>query len=197
MQLSSVYLGIDVACAAGKRLPICVVSADPPHTPLIIPKPLAGLIPRGLGNKEIAAEKPFRVAAGVITSALKRIMSEMGWRIERIGIDAPAAAPAKGSRASEDELGHHGLSCFRTPSAAAWPKIRKACADHISEVGSLATLPYANKIWMLFGFELFSCLRRNLQPKSLRYIHLLSCAHCSRHVSTNQQRKGTATGSEL
>jgi hypothetical protein len=34
-----VYVGIDVACALGKRLPICVVSAGHPLMPLAIPKP--------------------------------------------------------------------------------------------------------------------------------------------------------------
>ncbi len=47
----SVYIGIDVACSVGKRLPICVVSGGYPLIPLMIPKHLAGLIPRGVGNK--------------------------------------------------------------------------------------------------------------------------------------------------
>ena len=36
MSSLSVYVGIDVACAIGKRLPICVVSAGPPLMPLKI-----------------------------------------------------------------------------------------------------------------------------------------------------------------
>ena len=101
MPTSSVYVGIDVACAVGKRLPICVVSADYPLVPLKIPKHLAALIPRGVGNKEIIVAMPFREAARGVVSAINRIEIEMGWRVERIAVDAPAAPPTTGSRASE------------------------------------------------------------------------------------------------
>jgi hypothetical protein len=147
----SVYVGIDVACAVGKRLPICVISADTPHTPLVIPKPLANLIPRGLGNREVFSPMPFRVVAVQVAAMLKQIASEMGWLIERIAIDAPAA-PGTGTRKSEDEICRHGLSCFRTPDAAAWIEIRKTCIDHLSKGCTVSSLPHANKIWMLYGF---------------------------------------------
>jgi hypothetical protein len=77
---SSVYVGIDVACALGKRLPICVVSAGHPLMPLAIPKHLAALIPRGVGNKEIATVAPFHEAALGVVSAINRIVIEMDGR---------------------------------------------------------------------------------------------------------------------
>jgi predicted nuclease with RNAse H fold len=158
----SVYVGIDVACALGKRLPICVVSAGRPLMPLMIPEHLATLLPRGLGNKEIAAAAPFQDAARDVVGAIKRIVIEMGWRIERIAVDAPAAPPAMSSRASENDLAHLRLSSFRTPPASAWAGIREKCAYHLGSGGSPATLPHANKIWMLYGFELFARLRGDL-----------------------------------
>jgi hypothetical protein len=91
MQLRSVYLGIDVACAAGKQLPICVISADDSRTPLVVPKPLANLVPRGLGNREVFSRAPFRDVADQVAVILKRVASEMGWLVERIAVDAPAA----------------------------------------------------------------------------------------------------------
>jgi hypothetical protein len=160
---SSVYVGIDVACAIGKRLPICVVSAGHPLMPLTIPKHLATLLPRGLGNREIAAAIPFQDAARGVVSTIKRIVIEMGWQIGRIALDAPAAPPATSSRASENELAHLRLSSFRTPPASAWAGIREQCANHLGSGGSPATLPHANKIWMLFGFELFTRLRVDLR----------------------------------
>ena len=160
-----VYVGIDVACARGKRLPICVVSGRRPLNPLMIPKHLAELIPRGVGNREIIATAPFQQSASGVVKAIKRIAVEMEWQVERIALDAPAAPPATGSRASEDELGRLGLSSFRTPPAPAWAGIREKCAKHLRDGGSAATLPYANKIWMLFGFELFTCLKRNLEAE--------------------------------
>ena len=75
-----VYFGIDVACARGKRLPICVATGRHPLIPLMIPKHLAGLIPRGVGNKEITATAPFREAARGVVKAIHRIVIEMDGR---------------------------------------------------------------------------------------------------------------------
>jgi predicted nuclease with RNAse H fold len=162
---SSIYVGTDVACAVGKRLPICVVSTGRPPMPLTIPKHLAGLMPRGVGNREITAAAPFQEAAGGVVSTINRIVGEMGWQVERIAVDAPAAPPATGSRASENELGRLGLSSFRTPAASTWVEIREKCANHLRLGGSAATLPYANKIWMCFGFELFACLKSGVRAE--------------------------------
>lgn len=162
---SSVYIGIDVACAVGKKLPICVVSTGHPLLPLAIPKQLAGLIPLGVGNKEIIAEAPFQKAAQDVASAIDHIVGEMGWKVERIAVDAPAAPPTTSTRASEDELARLGLSSFRTPAASAWAGIREMCATHLRLGGTTATLPHANKIWMLFGFELFACLKGRLKAE--------------------------------
>ena len=133
--------------------------------PLTIPKHLAGCIPRGVGNKEIIAAAPFEQSARGVVRAIARIRDEMGWKVERIAIDAPAAPPAKGSRASEDELGRCGLSSFRTPVATAWAGIREKCANHLRLGGTVATLPYANKIWMLFGFRLFALLKDEIHAE--------------------------------
>jgi hypothetical protein len=161
----SVYVGIDVACAVDKQLPICVVSAGFPLMPLMIPKHLAGLVPRGSGNKEISKPAPFEEAARGVMMSINRIAEEMGWRIERIAVDAPAAPPVTGSRASEIELGRCGLSSFRTPPTSAWADIIKKCVDHLRGGGTAATLPYTNKIWMLFGFKLFESLKVGLNAE--------------------------------
>jgi hypothetical protein len=160
-----VYVGIDVACARGKRLPICVVSGGHPLIPLMIPKHLAELIPRGVGNREITAAAPFQETACGVANAVDRIAIDMGWQIMRIALDAPAAAHEAGVRTSENELGRLGLSSFRTPPAPAWAGIRGKCANHLHDGGSAAKLPYANKIWMLFGFELFTCLKRSFSAE--------------------------------
>ena len=165
MPASCVYVGIDVACASGKRLPVCVVSTGHRLEPLRIPNHLADLIPRGVGNSEIAKDSPFHQAAHEVVSAIRRIEGEMGWRIERVAVDAPAAPPATGSRTAEDELAKCGLSSFRTPHEPAWDGIREKCASHLGSGRSLATLPYANKIWMLFGFQLIAELRNSFKAE--------------------------------
>ncbi|MFO1126764.1 MAG: DUF429 domain-containing protein [Methylocystis sp.] len=130
--------------------------------PLTIPKHLAGLIPRGVGNKEIAEAAPFKESARGVVSAISLIEKEMGWWVEQIAVDAPASPPLTGSRVSENQLGEVGLSSFRTPPACAWSSIREQCINHLRLGGSVAKLPYANKIWMQFGFELFVHLKSGL-----------------------------------
>ncbi len=159
---SPVFVVIDVACAVNKRLPICVVSSGPRLMPMAIPTNLVATIPRGVGNKEITAAIPFRESAQSAASALECIFDQMGWHVERVAVDAPAAPPATGSRSSENELGRRGLSSFRTPTRSAWGSTKEKCLDHLNAGGSTATLPHANQIWMLFGFELFASLRARL-----------------------------------
>jgi hypothetical protein len=189
MSPPSVYVGIDVACAVGKRLPICVVSAGHPLMPLTIPNRLAAAMPRGVGNREITAAAPFREAARGVVSAITRIVDELGWRVERTAVDAPAAPPATGSRAFENELGRLGLSSFRTPAASAWAGIREKCVDHLGSGGSAATLPHANKIWMLFGFELFACLRAGFRAEVIEvypFVIVRALLPACEHKSTEQ-----------
>lgn len=161
MPRSSVFVGIDVSCAFGKRLPVCVVPEGDRLMPLTIPQDLARRIPRGVGNREIIAAAPFQEAARAIASAIKDIVTEMEWNVERIAIDAPAAMP-EGIRTSEVELGRCGLSSFQTPQASKWEGIREKCSNHLADGGKAAALPFANKIWMLLGFELFLCLKSTL-----------------------------------
>ena len=199
MSSSPVYLGIDVACAINKRLSICFASVNRSLLPPIIPWHLTDLIPRGIGNKEIVATAPFREAARHVTEAIARIASEMSWKIERVAIDAPAAPPSAGSRLAEDELGHIGLSSFRTPTVPAWADIRRKCADHLVNNGTASTLPHANKIWMLFGFELFIHLRKELgveiievYPFEIVRTLLPTCRHKSTEQGYREQLEAVA-----
>jgi predicted nuclease with RNAse H fold len=183
----SVFVGIDVACRAGKRLPLCAVATTGDRLePLSIPATLAARIPRGRGNREITEAEPFREAALQAARAVREIAAAMDWSIERIAVDAPGAPPSAGPRASEHELGREGLSSFSTPARAAWDGIRERGSRHLDERGQLARLPHANKIWMLFGFALFESLRAELgcevievYPFAIVRALLESCAHKS------------------
>jgi hypothetical protein len=192
-------VGIDVACAVGKRLPICLVAQGHRVRPLIVPAHLAASIPRGLGNKQIMSALPFREAAQHVAGALKRIVDEMGWHIERIAVDAPAAPPVHDPRSSEVGLGRLGLSSFQTPAASDWAGIREKCVKHLLSGGSAASLPHANKIWMLYGFELFSALRHGLDaevievyPFAIVRALLPSCGHKSTEQGYRDQLAAVA-----
>jgi hypothetical protein len=167
---------------------LCGVSR-PPADAANDPETPGRLIPRGVGNKEITAAAPFQEAARGVVSTINRIMGEMGWQVERIAVDAPAAPPATGSRTSENELGRCGLSSFRTPAASAWESIPGKCANHLRLGGSAATLPYA-KIWMRFGFEFFAYVKSGLRAEVIEvypFAIVRALLPTCEHKSTEQE----------
>ncbi len=199
MPSTSVYVGIDVACAVGKRLPICVVSAGNRLALQAMPMHLMADIPRGGGNQEIRTPDPFQKAATDVVTAISRIADKMAWQVERIAIDAPAAPPATGPRASEKALASCGLSSFRTPARDEWAAIKQKCANHLGSGGSVARLPYANKIWMLFGFQLFAQLKARFRaevievyPFAIVRALLPKCAHKSTERGYREQLDAVA-----
>jgi len=158
--VTSVFIGIDVACAKQKRLPICFARPmDSRLEPLGLPKGVAQLVPRGPGNIEVRRSAPFAELAASTVAAIKAVCIEMGWSIARIAIDAPAASAQTGKRRCENELIAAGLSIFKTPSDDEWSHALAKCRAYLDGGGTLAHLPDANRIWMLYGFELFSALR--------------------------------------
>ena len=65
--VTSIFVGIDVACARGKRLPICVAGFRGDRLePLELPPEIARALPLGRGNIEILQDAPFRSAAAML-----------------------------------------------------------------------------------------------------------------------------------
>jgi len=153
-------VGIDVACSETKRLPLCFVGSRGRRlVPLSIPSELRERIPRGLGNAEIKSKYPFRSRAAAVGRALERISDECGWNIECVAIDAPAAPPQHGPRSCERELSEAQISCYYTPDRGEWVRIKDECRRYLGAGKPLSGMPNANRIWMLYGFELFRALR--------------------------------------
>ncbi len=171
---------------------MCFVSASQPGAllPLIVPRPLLGLVPRGPGNAAVLEAEPFGNRARETVRGIGTICCSMGWYLERIGIDAPAAAPSPGPRQSEVALGRVGLQAFQTPSMGDWPSILTSCRGHLQGGGRLAYLPHANKIWMLFGFKLFAACRSELGTEVLEvYPHAIA-----RRLAPNCLHKSSEAG---
>jgi predicted nuclease with RNAse H fold len=187
-----VFVGIDVACAKLKPLPICVVKAEGAK---VIPLEFRVELPRGPGNIEIAKPDPFRALAKSVTADLEAICRRKGWHIKRLAVDAPAAAPAAGQqRFCEEQMSKRKLHSFQTPNAGRWDEIKKSCNQHLKQGGLLSELPYANKIWMLYGFELFFALRSitelqviEVYPYAIVCELLPGCAHKSTKEGYNSQ----------
>ena len=158
--VTSIFIGIDVACAQRKRLPICVASFHGDRLePLELPPEIARALPLGPGNIEVLQDGPFRSAAAMLARTLDRGAKEYNWEITRVALDAPAAPPATGERAAEKALRQRGLSSFQTPDKERWRQIFRICREHLRRRAALSRMPHANKIWMLYGFEIFEVLR--------------------------------------
>ena len=155
-----IFVGIDVACAQRKRLPICVAGFRGDRLEsLELPPEIARALPLGPGNIEILQDAPFRSAAVMLAGTLDRGAKKHNWEITRVAIDAPAAPPATGERVAEKALRQRGLSSFQTPDEKRWHQIFRTCREHLRRGGALSRTPHANKIWMLYGFEIFEALR--------------------------------------
>lgn len=196
-----VYVGIDLACAKGKRLPVCFVRTEPGSTPKSRLTPLVvnlDRIPRGKGNREIGSVLPFQDAARCVVHVLKTIADEMRWSIKRIAIDAPAAPSTNGIRSCERQLKDEGISSFPTPTPEKMDEVVKTCKIHLNEKRPLNRLPHANQIWMFYGFELFKELRNETEWETIEVypnaiIRKLGCTkHKSKECGYSEQLTAVA-----
>jgi hypothetical protein len=160
--LEPAYVGIDVACAKRKALPISVcVNRNGRLTPLPL-RTVALRLPRGGGNV-LALETAWRDDFAAQTeSYLREVEEAFSVRIERIALDAPSA-PCRADiprRCAEQALDNRRISCFTTPSGEQFKAIEGKARAHLEAGGQESRLPHANQLWMLVGFALFERLGR-------------------------------------
>lgn len=157
------FVGIDVAFAKGKRLPIVVSCWE---NRCLKPIPLRKYTdhkpPAGQGNAASMVPQTLIDFAEAAALYLKAIEQEFRIKICRIAIDAPSAPKSldKSRRSAEVELDRRRVSCFTTPSEKDFADICNKVRHHLACGGSESRLPHANQLWMLAGFALFDVLRR-------------------------------------
>lgn len=159
--MNSAYVGIDVAFAKGKRLPITICRWQGGR---LIPEPVRRLSiepPRGHGNAAVLDPKVVRRFADDVAIYLERVARALGVSLMRIGIDAPMAAcrPDRPRRAAEVAMDRAGISCFATPNEGRFAEILERVREHLAQGGEHRRIPSSNQLWMLVGFELFQRLR--------------------------------------
>ncbi len=155
--MRSAYVGIDVAIAKGKHLPVVVSTLEEGR---LIPRPLKRLgvaPPRGSGNTKVLDPAWRRSFAIETKRYLLQVCDRLGLTPMRIAIDAPSSPRAAHDRrrAAELALDHAGISCYTTPSMAEFESIRDAVNRHLEAGSPENRIPHANQLWMLAGFELF------------------------------------------
>ncbi len=157
------FVGIDVAFAKGKRLPVVITTWQAKH---LVPLPLREMEefqpPEGEGNV-VAALEPTKVrnfcsrAVGYVRS----IAAAQGLEIACVAIDAPSdpCGATQPRRLAEIAMDKSGISCFATPTIGKFEEIKRLVGHHIERAGPLSRLPHSNQLWMLVGFELFRQFR--------------------------------------
>ncbi|QDU41274.1 hypothetical protein Mal4_56400 [Maioricimonas rarisocia] len=156
-----VYVGIDVAFARKKRLPVSVCRiVDGRLSPMSLrnepDKP-----PAGRGN-QAALESSERIRyAEQVVEWLQNMTQKHSLHVEQIAIDAPSdfCAPHLTRRMSEQALDRAGISCFATPTRSQFDEKISTSKEHLRTGGKLSRLPNANQLWMLVGFAIFDVLK--------------------------------------
>lgn len=161
------FAGIDVACAKNQRLPIAIVvrDADGRARPLRLRGPGLPLPPCGAGNVRALDDAWLRGFACDVELYLSAVQAYFRIQIQRLAIDAPSdpCAPGLRRRLAEAALDARGISCFATPTEAAFEVIKTRARAHLARGGLESCLPHANQLWMLVGFALFRRLRERFE----------------------------------
>lgn len=185
------FLGIDVACAKRKRLPVCLCVREGRRLQvralknLRLPKP-----PAGRGNRAALDPAQARGFALETLDYVRTLEQSLGHRIRTIALDGPRKPSEPGSqRAADRAMSDRGISCFWTPSRQEFDEVREKVEKKLRDGTPFPenSLPRANQLWMLVGFELFSVLAeagyecREVFPQAI--VHRLDCA--GPHKSTD------------
>lgn len=193
------FVGIDVAFAKGKVLPLCVCTREGGRlTPFPIHQSVLPGIPRGEGNRR--SIDPAVVAAFALNVVeYLRAVESLGLEIRRIAIDAPSAPKADGllRRLAAKALDCEGISCFTTPSVTEFVNKRRQVEKHLESGGSENRIPNANQLWMLAGFELFKGLEKEWEclevyPQAAMKVLGAASIHKSKRDGARQQLRAVA-----
>jgi hypothetical protein len=154
------FAGIDVSVSVAKRLPIVVCRRV---GTALVPFSLTEVdqaAPLGRGNQFIVDSRPRAEYVAETVRYLRTVEAHFKVAIRRIGIDAPHSPRPNESdcRHAENALAEHNIHYFKTPTADECEAMGPAVRRHLRGKGGAASLPRANQLWMLFGFDLFQSL---------------------------------------
>src|SRR5215217_5177932 len=117
--MREVFVGIDVAFAKQKFLPIIICEWEGERLlPLPLRRMTSRLPPRGSGNAATLDDNILRAFAQDAVRYLTQLRDELGLDIRQIAIDSPKEPCREGAARREAELAidRMKISCFATPS---------------------------------------------------------------------------------
>jgi predicted nuclease with RNAse H fold len=160
-KIKHLYVGIDVAFAKRKRLPICAAYLDGKRlTPLRLDEYDLPDIPRGSGNVASLHSEVVEEFVTAVGRYLHTLENRLSTNIEVVAIDAPSDYSPGRRRESEAGLNKAGIRCFSTPTVEKFKEIREKVKKHLKAGGAENRLPHAMQLWMLVGFALFRELEK-------------------------------------
>ncbi len=195
------YVGIDVACAKKKALPISVcVQRGGKLTPL--PLREAARPPRGGGNALALGADWRDDFAAQTESYLRSVEKAFSVKIERIALDAPSEPCGNNltRRRAEHALDERRISCFATPTVAQVEAMIRKARAHLTAGGPENRLPHANQVWMLVGFALFEHLGQTwscLEVYPQATVALLGCGKLHKSGGAGLSNQTKAVGQRL
>lgn len=192
------FVGIDLAIAKRKRLPICVVVRSHGRLePLPLLKTGVQELPRGSGNAAIIDEQVATEFAEQTLAYLKSVERAFDGRICGVAIDAPSSPAISGRRACELAMDALGISCFATPTQTGFETIKTKVRSHLAAGGPENRIPHANQLWMLAGFKLFEVLEAHYTclevfPKAIVQLLGAATVHKSKKEGLTRQLEAIA-----
>lgn len=151
-----VFVGIDVACAKGKHLPLVICRQEKGQ---LLPIPLANhqiKPPQGLGNVLTLHDEVNMAFSNDVANYIETVCDEFHLNPVRIGIDSPLQPRDNllKRRVAEQALDKAGIRCYTTPSSDDFETIKAKGIAHLEANKPIQNLPHAHQIFMLLGFAL-------------------------------------------
>lgn len=183
------FVGIDVAFAKRKRLPLCVCVKEGYRLQLLplkrrdLPKP-----PVGRGNRATMDPDIVKAFALETLAYIRALEQRLGLAVRGIALDCPRRPKEDGAvrRLADAAMDECGISCFTTPSHAEFSLIREKVEAFLVAGGAESKMPHANQLWMLVGFELFSTLEKHYECREVFPQAIVARLGCgAQHKSTS------------
>jgi hypothetical protein len=186
--VTEAFVGIDVAFAKKKRLPVCFCVRNNQRLRVVplnsrdLPKP-----PAGRGNRAAIDPKKVKRFALETFRYLRSLEESLGLAVRIIALDCPRRPKENDSttRMADAAIRRCGISCFETPSKPGISAIRAKVTAFLQHGGAESKMPNANQLWMFVGFELFRVLEKHYKCREVfpqAIAARLGCA--SQHKST-------------
>lgn len=188
-----VYVGIDVAFAKNKKLPVCVCRSGVDRLqPIPLAAPEFPLPPVGRGNAATIDNKQVQAFAHQTLEYLRAVEEAADVSVSVVAIDASRSYRVGRRRACEQAMGGMGIHCFATPSRQQFEEIRVKVKHHLERGGALNRLPHSHQLWMLVGFALFDVLSKHYQclevfPQAIASVLGAAAIHKSKAQGYQQQ----------